>query len=48
VTAAPLSAESLHPALTPFGEGTMLPAAAYTSPEVLAGVGGDEASANTC
>ena len=33
---APLSAESLHPALLPFGGGTMLPAAAYTSPEVLA------------
>ena len=36
MTAAPLSAEALGPALLPFGEGTMLPAEAYTSPEVLA------------
>jgi len=34
--AAPLSTEALGPALLPFGEGTMLPAEAYTSPEVLA------------
>jgi len=36
MTAAPLGADSLEPALRPFGEGTMLPAEAYTSPEVLA------------
>lgn len=36
MTAAPLSVESLGPALLPFGEGTMLPAEAYTSAEVLA------------
>jgi len=33
---APMSPEALHRALRPFGEGTMLPAQAYTSPEVLA------------
>jgi Rieske 2Fe-2S family protein len=32
---APLAAEALAPALRPFGEGTMLPAAAYTSAEVF-------------
>ena len=36
MTAAPIPAEALHPALLPFGKGTMLPAQAYTSPEVLA------------
>ena len=32
----PLAAELLAPALLPFGESTMLPAEAYTSPDVLA------------
>jgi Rieske 2Fe-2S family protein len=32
----PLADELLEPALLPFGESTMLPAAAYTSPDVLA------------
>ncbi len=32
----PLPAEALEPALRPFGSSTMLPAAAYTSPAVLA------------
>jgi Rieske 2Fe-2S family protein len=32
----PLSADLLEPALLPFGESTMLPAEAYTSPEILA------------
>ncbi len=36
MTAAPVSAESLAQALLPFGEGTMLPAPAYTSEAVLA------------
>ncbi len=36
MTAAPVSAESLAQALLPFGEGTMLPASAYTSEAVLA------------
>ncbi|MDQ1620137.1 MAG: glycine betaine catabolism [Actinomycetota bacterium] len=35
-TRAPLDAASLDPALLPFGESTMLPAAAYTSPDVFA------------
>ena len=32
----PLADELLEPALLPFGESTMLPAEAYTSPDVLA------------
>ena len=36
MTAAPVSREMLAPALLPFGEGTMLPAEAYTSEAVLA------------
>ncbi|MGH8825267.1 MAG: aromatic ring-hydroxylating oxygenase subunit alpha [Jiangellaceae bacterium] len=32
---APIATDSLEPALRPFGRGTMLPAIAYTSPEVL-------------
>ncbi|HEU4912015.1 MAG TPA: aromatic ring-hydroxylating dioxygenase subunit alpha [Actinomycetes bacterium] len=36
MTAAPLPPDLLAPALRPFGEGTMLPAQAYTSAEVLA------------
>jgi len=36
MTAAPVSPELLGPALLPFGEGTMMPATAYTSEEVLA------------
>ena len=36
MTAAPVSPELLGPALLPFGEGTMMPATAYTSDEVLA------------
>ncbi|HEX4699319.1 MAG TPA: hypothetical protein VH857_08180, partial [Actinomycetes bacterium] len=34
--AAPLPDDDLDAALRPFGESTMLPAAAYTSPDVLA------------
>ena len=33
---APIAEEALAPALRPFGESTMLPAEAYTSPDVLA------------
>jgi Rieske 2Fe-2S family protein len=36
MSVAPLSAEELAPAMRPFGESTMLPAAAYTSAEVFA------------
>lgn len=36
MTAAPLPPDLLAPALRPFGEGTMLPAQAYTSADVLA------------
>jgi Rieske 2Fe-2S family protein len=36
VDQAPIDAGALVPALMPFGEGTMLPAEAYTSPEVFA------------
>ena len=36
MTAAPIAPDALEPALRPFGRGTMLPAEAYTSAEVLA------------
>jgi Rieske 2Fe-2S family protein len=36
MTAAPLTVTDLRTALLPFGESTVLPAAAYTSPDVLA------------
>ncbi len=36
MNAVPLDAQSLTPALRPFGESTMLPGPAYTSEDVLA------------
>ena len=36
MTTSPVSEQGLAPALRPFGESTMLPAVAYTSPDVLA------------
>jgi glycine betaine catabolism A len=36
ITIAPIAAGELEPALRPFGQGTMLPAVAYTSVDVLA------------